>query len=91
MKEEEERERLAEANGEKKEKILIVDTDVNFRENFKKQLESSYKIIECDSGAEGLQIFMKEKPKIVCLGENLPLLNERMFAQKLEIQEPIPM
>lgn len=83
MKEEEERERLAEANGEKKEKILIVDTDIEFRENFKRQLENDFKILESDSGAEGLQIFMKEKPKIVCLGENLPLLNERMFAQKI--------
>ena len=81
MKEEEEREKAE--NGEKKEKILIVDTDTGFRENLKHQLENDYKILDCDSGAEGLQIFMKEKPKIVCLGENLPLLNERMLAKKI--------
>ncbi len=67
----------------KKEKILIVDRDKDFREAFKKQLEESYKIFDCQSGEEGFTIFMKEKPKILLLGENLPLLNEKLFAQKI--------
>ena len=67
----------------KKDKILIVDRDKEFREAFKKQLEETYKIFDCESGEEGFKIFMKEKPQILLLGENLPLLNEKLFAQKI--------
>lgn len=65
-------------------KILVVDEDPNFRKVFGKQLEGNHKVLEAQNGAEGLKIFMKERPKIVCVGENLPLLNERLLAQKIK-------
>ncbi|MGD8779684.1 MAG: response regulator [Ignavibacteria bacterium] len=68
----------------KKEKLLVVDTDKKFIDNFKNVLGNNYKIFECDNGADGMKIFMKEKPPIVCLGENLPLLNEKMLAKKIK-------
>ena len=64
-------------------KLLIVDTDEAFRKKLGEQMAKSYKILEADNGAVGLDLFMKERPKTVCLGEKLPLLNEKLLAQKI--------
>ncbi|NLT51403.1 MAG: response regulator [Ignavibacteria bacterium] len=66
-----------------KEKILIVDKDKEFRTVFANEMKSSYNVIEAETGAEGLKLFMNELPSIVYLGENLPLLNEKLLAQKI--------
>ena len=83
MKQNEIIEKLKVHSGDNKEKVLVVDVDVEFKAKFREQLKNNYHVIEADTGADGLQIFIKERPKIVCLGENLPLLNERMLAQKI--------
>lgn len=72
---------------EKREKVLIVDTDSQFRAKLRKQLEATHSVYESDSGAEGLTIYIREKPSIVCLGEDLPLLNEKLFAQKIRARK----
>ena len=66
-----------------KEKILIVDKDREFRNKLKAEKEKSYMVLESNNGADGLKIFFEEMPKIVCLGENLPLLKAKLFAQKI--------
>ncbi len=75
------------AKNAKKEKLLVVDTDSEFIENFRNALGPNYNILDCDNGADGMKIFMKEKPPIVCLGEDLPLLNEKMLAKKIKASE----
>jgi len=66
-----------------REKILIVDKDKEFRTIFVNEMKGSYNVIEAETGAEGLKLFMNELPSIVYLGENLPLLNEKLLAQKI--------
>lgn len=83
MKSEKEEEENSADGDVKKEKILIVDRDKDFREAFRTALAETYKIYDCESGEEGFKIFMKEKPQILLLGQNLPLLNEKLFAQKI--------
>ncbi len=67
-----------------KDKLLIVDTDKEFRDKLRKQMESSYEIIESEDGASALKIYMSQAPKIICLGENLPLINEKLLARKIK-------
>lgn len=66
-----------------RDRVLVIDTDKTFCETFKKTLEKSYEVFVSDTGADGLRMFMELSPKIVCLGTNLPLLNEKMLAQKI--------
>jgi len=63
--------------------MLIVSTDEKFRMRLRLQMEANFEIIEAENGADGLELFLKNKPKIVCLGENLPLLNEVLLASKI--------
>lgn len=70
-----------------KDKLLIIDTDERFRITLREQMQNSYEILEAENGAEGLEIFIKEWPAIVCIGENLPLLNEKLLSQKLRVLE----
>ncbi len=74
-------------NKVKKGTMLVVDTDEKFISNIKNVLGSSYTIFECDNGADGMKIFMKERPAVVCLGEKLPLLNEKLLAKKIKDSE----
>lgn len=64
-------------------KILVVDPDEEFRSLIKRKLEKAFIVIEATSGADGLKTFIQEMPNVVLLGENLPLLNEKRFAQKI--------
>jgi len=66
-----------------KEKFLIATPDKAFNSFFAEKLSKKYKMLICENGADALKYFMKYKPKIVLLGENLPLLNEKLLAQKL--------
>ncbi|MBI9070849.1 MAG: response regulator [Melioribacteraceae bacterium] len=85
MREIEELKKSAEADtNEGKPKILIVDGDESFRRVFGTQMEKNYNVLEAENGAEGLTLFMDERPKIVCLGENLHLINEKLLAQKIK-------
>lgn len=74
---------VREAGDDAVQKILVVDYDEEFRGLIKRKLEKAFTVFESASGAEGLKVFMKEMPNIVFLGENLPLLNEKRLAQKI--------
>jgi len=64
-------------------RVLIVDTDVMFKASLKEQMDQSHEIFQADNGADALDIFIKQRPKLVCIGDKLPLYNERLLAQKL--------
>lgn len=82
-KEEEENFKKTERSVSDKEKVLIVEKDVEFRSHFLDEMQDKFQVIEAETGAEGLKMFMNELPAIVYLGENLPLLNEKLLAQKI--------
>ncbi len=67
-----------------KDKFLIVSTDESFVRDLTNKLKSNFKVVTADNGADGLKLFMKYKPKTVILGENLPLLNEKLLASKIK-------
>jgi DNA-binding response OmpR family regulator len=67
-----------------RDKFLIITTDTQLVESLKNSLKDNYKVLVSDNGAEGLKLFMKYKPKMVVLGEHLPLLNEKLFATKVK-------
>ncbi len=76
--------RLLEREEKLKKKILIIDQNEIFKEKLKLKLEERFIIYETNSGAKGLNIFIKEKPDYVFLAENLPLLNEDFLAKKMQ-------
>lgn len=75
--------KLLEKEGKKKKKILIVDQDEIFKEKLKIKLEDRFIIYDTNSGAKGLNIYIKERPEYVFLAENLPLLTENFLAEKM--------
>ncbi|NOX18199.1 MAG: response regulator [Chlorobi bacterium] len=75
--------KLLEREEKKKKKILIVDQDEIFKEKLKMKLDERFIIYDTNSGAKGLNIFIKEKPEYVFLSENLPLLTEDFLAVKM--------
>jgi len=64
-------------------RLLVVDKDNAFRHLVKTVLGDQFEVLEAESGAEGLQIALDRNPDIVCLGEGLGLLNERLLAKRL--------
>ncbi|NOX19020.1 MAG: response regulator [Chlorobi bacterium] len=64
-------------------KILVVEKDAKFRETFAEQMRGRFEVLQAEDGAEGLKIFLRELPQAVCLGENLPTLNEILLAKKI--------
>ncbi len=64
-------------------KILIVEKDAEFRKAFAEQMKDKFEVLQAEDGAEGLKIFLSKLPKAVCLGENLPTLNELLLAKKI--------
>ncbi len=67
-----------------REKLLVVEKDEVFRKKFAEQMSATYRVLQAENGADGLRLYMDEKPTVVYLGENLPLLNEKLFAQKIK-------
>lgn len=63
--------------------MLIVSTDEQLRAKLRQQMEKNYEILEAENGADGLEMFLENKPKVVCLSDNLPLLNEVLLATKI--------
>jgi len=67
------------------EKFLLVLSDEELRLNLKENLTKlGFYVIDTDNGAEGLKLFVKFKPNKIIVGENLHLLNEMLFAQKIK-------
>ncbi len=64
-------------------KLLVVDHDINFSKYVSDILGRRFTVVEAASGAAGLKAFAQHRPKITLIGENMPLLNERLLAQKI--------
>ncbi len=64
-------------------KLLVIDQDVNFTRFVNDVMGRRFTVIEAGSGAAGLTEFAKHRPKITLIGENLPLLNEKLLAKKI--------
>jgi DNA-binding response OmpR family regulator len=64
-------------------KLLIVDKDTNFTTIVSQLLSNRFKVLERDTGVEGLKCYLAEHPSIVCLGKGLSLMNEKMLAEKI--------
>jgi DNA-binding response OmpR family regulator len=64
-------------------KCLLVDSDRNFKNLFKELYNRSFNILTADNGEEAIQVFMKFKPELIFLAENIKLINEKVLAQKI--------
>jgi DNA-binding response OmpR family regulator len=68
------------------EKFLLIFGEDDIRKNFHTKLsEIGFEVYSTDNGADGLKLFMKYKPQHVIVGENIPLLNENLLAQKMKL------
>lgn len=68
---------------EGKKRLLLVDKDLNFRTFFSSVLSRPYQIDEIDSGTGAIEMYVGGLHPIVCIGEGLTLLNERLLARKI--------
>ncbi len=64
-------------------RVLVASEDDRFLDLCREVLDKSFSVLTAQSGAEGLELFLQEHPQTVIIGENLPLLNEHMLAQKV--------
>lgn len=67
-----------------KEEILVIDNDKKFIAELVKLLESRYSVLTAEDGAEGFKIFSSQQPKIIILGENIKILNEKYLSKKIK-------
>lgn len=78
-----ERIQLVGAAAANKERLLLVDHDLNFREFVRPLLETHFEVREAATGAAGLQAFMEQDPRIVCIAEKLELLSTERLVQMI--------
>lgn len=64
-------------------RLLIVDPDENFTTYFTNLLGKRFGVLVAGNGADGLEMYIKHRPKYTFVGENLPLLNETLLAKKI--------
>jgi CheY-like chemotaxis protein len=64
-------------------KLVLIESDPNFRQLFQSVLESWYDVSSAGSGPSGLQLAVDQQPAVVCLAEGLSLLNEHLVARHL--------
>ncbi len=67
-----------------KEKLLLVHPDRDFLINFNEQFGEIYNVIFAENGNAGYTFFTQYQPKIVLLGENIPIISEIQLAQKIK-------
>jgi CheY-like chemotaxis protein len=64
-------------------RILLVDKDLNFRTFFNTVLGGRFDVDDLETGVDAFMLYEQRRHQIVCLGQNLPLLNERLLARKI--------
>ena len=77
-------ETLIESEIDGRKKIVIVDPDEYFNEEFRLKLSEKFIIFDSDSGPKGLNIILKEKPDFIFLAENLKMLDGIFIANKIK-------
>ncbi len=72
-----------------KEKILIVDDEIDFLEMLKLRLESNnYSVVTAMNGNEALEKFAKEKPAAILLDILMPGMNGIEVLKKIRKDDP---
>ena len=72
-----------EAETPKRTTVVVVEKDNECRDLLNQKLGSHYNVLLEDNGMDGLKRILNYVPTVVFIGEDLPLLNERMLAQKI--------
>ena len=68
----------------KQRKILIIDDEPDIVETMKCRLEfCKYKVVTADNGEEGLKKADSEKPDLILLDTNMPVLNGHQMLKRL--------
>ncbi len=70
-------------DGSDKPKLLIVDRDSNFTTIVSQLLSDRFRVLERETGVEGLMCYLAEHPTLVCIGKGISLMNEKMLAGKI--------
>jgi len=70
--------------GERKKLILVVDDEPDYLSTIQCRLEwSHYKVITASNGEEGLEKAISEKPDLVLLDTNMPVMNGYEMLERL--------
>ena len=71
-------------------KILIVDDEPDYITTIQCRLEwSHYDVITASNGQEGLEKVMKERPDLVLLDTNMPVMNGHEVLERLKQHEEL--
>jgi CheY-like chemotaxis protein len=71
-------------------KILIVDDEPDYITTIQCRLEwSHYDVITASDGQEGLEKVMKERPDLVLLDTNMPIMNGHEVLERLKQHEEL--
>ncbi len=63
--------------------LMIVGFESEIRKALHLKLDKFFNIIEIDNGVDAYKLFISEKPKVILVHENVPLLNENILCQKI--------
>ncbi len=66
-----------------KNKLLIIDSDENFRSFFADIFKNEYDIIQAPNGMDGLAIILEQKFNLIIISDNLSLMKEKLIAKKI--------
>lgn len=70
------------------ESLMIVGFEPEIRKALRLKLEKYFNIIEIDNGVDAYKLFISDKPKVILVHENVPLLNENILCQKIRNNTP---
>jgi CheY-like chemotaxis protein len=71
-----------------KDKLLIIHPDSDFLVNCNERFSEIYNVIFANNGNAGYNFFVQYQPKIVLLGQNIPVISENQLATKIRAVDP---
>ena len=74
---------------EVKQRILLIDDNVEVRKFLVDYLSDAYKVYEADNGKEGLQVCRKIKPDLCVVDVMMPIMDGFKFVEELKADENI--
>ena len=74
---------------EVKQRILLIEDNVEVRKFLVDYLSDSYKVYEADNGKEGLQVCRKIKPDLCVVDVMMPIMDGFKFVEELKADENI--
>lgn len=76
-------------NTDVKQRVLLIDDNVEVRKFLVDYLSDSYKVYEADNGKEGLQVCRKIKPDLCVVDVMMPIMDGFKFVEELKSDENI--